>query len=192
MSRPSPYATLGGELHLSNFGQLELLRGMMERGVPLRTSVRGFSMAPFILDRDVLTIAPVGDQEPRVGEMVAFLMPGTEQLALHRVVARPTAGWLVRGDACLQVDGIVGRDQILGRVVRVEREGRDICLGLSVGGAWIAALSRSGQLARLSALRCSSRRAARVLHRTLSQPMHRVFGRGGLLRKRAGSGTSSL
>jgi hypothetical protein len=37
----TPFVTPGGELRLSNAGQLEMLRGMVERGVPLRTKVRG-------------------------------------------------------------------------------------------------------------------------------------------------------
>jgi hypothetical protein len=54
----SPFVSQGGELRLSNPGQRELLRAVAERGAALCTTVRGFSMSPFICDEDVLTIAP--------------------------------------------------------------------------------------------------------------------------------------
>jgi hypothetical protein len=140
------------ELRLSNLGQLELLRAMRERGVALRTSVRGFSMWPFICDEDVLTIAPVGGCTLRLGDVVAFALPKSGQLAIHRVVARDRAGCLVRGDNARDVDGVVALDEILGRVARVERGGRDVGGGLGRLGFVIAALSRAGILWRLTAL----------------------------------------
>ena len=40
------FVSRGGKLTVSNFGQMQLLRGAAERGVPLRMMVRGFSMTP--------------------------------------------------------------------------------------------------------------------------------------------------
>jgi hypothetical protein len=94
------YASPGGELHLNNPGQMGLLRGMMERGVPLRTTMRGFSMTPFIRDQDVLTIAPMNGRAPYLGEIIAFVQPNSGRLAVHRVIAPAGSGWLVRGDNC--------------------------------------------------------------------------------------------
>lgn len=133
----------GGELHLSNLGQLELLRGMVERGRPLRTTVRGFSMSPFIRDDDVLTIVPVNSRAPRVGEVVAFTMPASGRLTIHRILARAGTGWLVRGDNCLETDGVVARENIIGRVVRVERQGRQVRLGVGAEARLIAWLQRA-------------------------------------------------
>jgi len=133
----------GGELHLSNLGQLELLRGMVERGRPLRTTVRGFSMSPFICDDDVLTIVPMNSRAPRVGEVVAFTLPDSGRLAIHRIVARAGTGWLLRGDNCPETDGVVARENIIGRVVRVERQGRQVRLGLGAEARLIAWLQRA-------------------------------------------------
>jgi ribosomal protein S18 acetylase RimI-like enzyme len=168
----------GRELHLSNLGQLELLRGVVERGVSLRTTVRGFSMAPFVCDRDVLTIAPIGGREPRVGEVIAFVLPGTGRMAVHRVVARVGAGWLMRGDSCPEADGVVTLDAMVGRVVRVERGGRDVRLGRGAEGAWIAALNRGDGLMRLWTLWHLPRRvAASVLRRAQGLALYRAAGR---------------
>ena len=152
----------GGELHLSNPGQLELLRAMMERCVRLRTSVRGSSMSPFVRDKDVLTIAPMGGRLPRVGEVIAFVLPDTKRLAIHRVIARKEDGWLVKGDNCRTADGVVSFADIVGRVIRVERAGHDVRAGCLSGGACIAALNRGGNLMRLRRLWLLARRTKRL------------------------------
>jgi len=173
----SGYVSDGGELSLGNPGQLELLRAMAERGVPLRTAVRGFSMAPFIRDGDVVTIEPLG-ADPDVGDVVALAFPENGRMALHRVVERRGDLWLVRGDNCLRPDGVFERAAFVGRVARVQRGGRDVHLGLDEHAAWIAALSRRGWLPRLRAARLAPRRAAaRVLHTAQGRPVYRRAGR---------------
>jgi hypothetical protein len=147
---PSSYVSPGGELHLSNLGQLALLRGMAERGVTLRTTVRGFSMFPFIRDQDVLTIAPLNGRIPAVGQVVAFIRPNTGRLAIHRVIARRGAAWFIRGDNSPEPDGIVSREGLLGVVTRVERKGRNVHAGLGAERAIIALLQRANALTRLA------------------------------------------
>ena len=103
----SQYVSQGGELNLSNIGQLELLLAMVESGVALRTTARGFSMQPFIRDKDVLTISPIKDMQPSLGDVVAFTHPDTGRLAIHRIIGRTDDGWLIRGDNCPDPDGVV-------------------------------------------------------------------------------------
>lgn len=156
---PSRYVSFGDELPLSNLGQLELLRAMMERGLPFRTRVLGTSMKPAVRDEDIVTIVPLGDCDPEVGEVVAFVPSDADRLVLHRIVSRESAGWLLRGDNCSKGDGVIGREGILGRVVRIEREGRDVRFGLRQGGPAMAWLSRTGLL---RVLRSSSLMPLRV------------------------------
>ena len=173
----SPFVSHGDELHLSNRGQLELLRAMVERGVPLRTTARGFSMTPFIRDRDVITIAPLDGREPHVGEVVAFTRFDTGQMVIHRVIAHANGRWLIRGDHSAQADGVVAAEQLLGRVVRVERDGRPVHLGLGEQGVWVAALSRRGGLTTLwSALHLPRRAAASALRCAQGFPQYRSAG----------------
>ncbi|MDH4299243.1 MAG: S24/S26 family peptidase [Dehalococcoidia bacterium] len=136
------YVSRSGELSVSNAGQLELLLAMKERGIPLKTKVRGFSMAPFIRDLDVLTIAPLGNRPPGLGEAVAFKHPGTGRLLLHRIIGPTASGWLLKGDNCREPDGEVSADLILGRVTRLERGGRRVRFGLGPERSAIALLSR--------------------------------------------------
>ena len=154
------FVTHGGERHLSNLGQLSLLRGVAEKGASLRTTVRGSSMTPFIRDEDVVTISPMNGRLPRVGEVVAFVHPGGERLAIHRVIACTDRGWAIRGDNCPRPDGVVGLESILGRVVDVERDGRRVRVGFGLSGRLIAFLNRGPLLGGCTALMRLPRRAA--------------------------------
>jgi ribosomal protein S18 acetylase RimI-like enzyme len=177
-SDSSPFITTGGELLLSSPGQLELMRGVLDRGLAFRTSVRGLSMTPFIHDKDVVTVAPLASAEPRVGDIVAVVLPQTGRLVIHRVVARKNRGWVVRGDNSLRSDGIVLSKQILGRVVRVERNGRPVRPGVTLGGSLIAALSRSQVLGGARLVTVMSRRsAALAARRAQGLTAYRAVGR---------------
>ncbi len=147
---PQLYVAHGDqEYALTNGAQADLLRDVLVRGASLRTRVRGLSMSPFIHDDDVVTIAPLGARGPRVGDVVAFLCGDFGRLTIHRVVAREGDGWAMRGDNCREVDGVVRPENIMGRVVRVERDAGGIPLALGLGGRLIALLNRGNGLARL-------------------------------------------
>jgi len=174
----SAYVTQGSELSLSNPGQLKLLLAMRERGAPLRTAVRGYSMAPFIRDRDVLTIVPVGDQLLRAGDVVAFRHPENGRLVIHRIIGSSTTGWVLKGDSCRKPDGRVPEDLILGRVARVERGGRDVRLGLGSERTIIAVLSRGPGLVLARRLWMLPRRlAGQALQRVQGSAVYRRIAR---------------
>jgi ribosomal protein S18 acetylase RimI-like enzyme len=151
---------------------------MVERGAPLRSAALGSSMAPFIRDHDILTIAPLGDRRPQIGDVVAFARRGGDRLLIHRVVAHAGDGWRIRGDSAWTDDGVASRDEILGRVVRVERGRREVRLGVARGSASIAVLSRSDVLAAVRGLTRSSRRVvAATLRRAQGLATYRTLGR---------------
>lgn len=162
----SAYVVQGGELSLSNSGQLELLLAMRERGAPLRTMVRGFSMNPFLRDGDVLTISTMLDTL-RIGDIVAFRHPRDGRLAIHRLVRRTKKGWLAWGDNCPEPDGEVAPGDILGRVILVERNGRRAYPWLGRAGALIASLNSSGMLVHVRRVWRLPRRVASFLLRRL-------------------------
>jgi hypothetical protein len=107
-------------------------------------------MTPFIRDGDTLTIAPLENRRPRLGEVVAFSYPPEEgsKLVVHRVVGFRRGDFIVRGDGDGCVAEIVSSGNVLGRVVRVERDGRYVRLGLGPERRLIAWLSRSRVLWR--------------------------------------------
>jgi hypothetical protein len=104
-------------------------------------------MAPFIRDGDVITVSPFRRARPRIGEVVAFARPGEERLVVHRVVARHGPDTFIQGDGVPgHADGIIPAENLLGRVTRVERHGREVWLGLGPERYAIAWLSRTRRL----------------------------------------------
>jgi len=76
-------------------------------------------------------------------------------------VARAGAGLLTKGDNLRAPDAIVERDLVLGRVVRVERNGRDVDYVAGWRASLVAALSRADLLRHLVGLRRTLRRVFR-------------------------------
>jgi hypothetical protein len=125
-------------------------------------------MSPFIRDGDVITIAPVQppDRNPHVptpyslsagnvtewrncgiGQVAAFVSALSRRLVVHRIIGRRESGFLIRGDNLSgPVVDVVRPDDILGRVVRIERGRKRIWLGLGPERYAIAVLSRAGLL----------------------------------------------
>lgn len=145
-SAPALYNVPGGILSLSGPALLELLQAVLARGVALRFRARGFSMHPFIRDGDVLIVSTSRGRAPRPGDVLALCHPETGRLVVHRVLARRLQGLLIRGDNTPLSDGVVPAEKVLGRVTRVERQGRPVRLGQGPERKLIAWLARRGLL----------------------------------------------
>ena len=119
-------------LALSGRVLAELTHAVLDKGSLFRFCARGGSMTPFIRDGDTLTIAPLANRPPRLGEVVAFSCLTEEgmELVVHRVVGRRRRGFVVQGDGNGCMPEIVSSENILGRLVKVERDGRQVRLGL--------------------------------------------------------------
>ena len=166
-------------LSLSGATLSQLMAAVLSHSVPFRFTAHGHSMYPFIRDSDVVTVAPLGQRVPRVGDVVASLS-GKDRLVIHRVVAaddsRPpaVARYLIRGDNCAEADGRVPAEAVLGIVTRVERGGRPRRLGMGPGAAALALLSRMGVLRYAIACSRLPRRAAGIgLKRMQQTPSYR-------------------
>ncbi|MFA4965750.1 MAG: S26 family signal peptidase [Thermoleophilia bacterium] len=145
-SDSSRYVAEGGVLVLDGAALRELMGAALTRGAPFRFSARGTSMEPFVHDGDVLTVVPGVRQAPGLGRVIAYLAPDPERIVVHRVVATRPAGVVARGDGAGLADGIVRPSQVMGVVVRAERGGRTLRLGLGAERRLIALLSRWGLL----------------------------------------------
>lgn len=77
-------------------------------------------MAPRINDGDILHVAPVGSRKLKVGEIILFRC-GTE-LKAHRIIRLRGEIPVTRGDAGLDNDGEIRREDILGVVTAKECE----------------------------------------------------------------------
>jgi signal peptidase len=122
-----------------------LAAGILQGGSGLRFRARGTSMRPFIRDGDVLEVQPLDGAPVRRGD-VLLCRDGRGRLVAHRVIRLGRHDGRValrtRGDALASPDRLVCLEQVLGRVVAVERGGRRIRLehGLprTVGRLWMA------------------------------------------------------
>jgi len=121
---------------------LELIQATVGRGARLRFKACGFSMCPFIRNEDVLTVAPLNGASPGLGDVVAFRRPDTGKLVIHRIVGKKGGSYLIKGDNALESDGLVTRAEIAARVVKVERDGRRVFIGLGPERRGVALLSR--------------------------------------------------
>ncbi len=99
-------------------------------------------MFPFIRDGDVVTISPLVRNLPRRGEVVAFFFQDKRELSVHRVIAGRDDSCLIKGDNLSETDGWVLRANIVGAAGRVERDGKQVRLGLGPERLLIAFLSR--------------------------------------------------
>jgi len=103
-------------------------------------------MSPFIRNEDVVTISPLQGEWPSLGEIIAFVHPVTKGLCIHRIVRKKDGIYVTKGDNRSETDERVPIENILGSVTRVERDGKQVFLGLGPERFLIAFLGRRGLL----------------------------------------------
>jgi Peptidase S24-like len=140
------------ELSLPSQQLEKLMREVLGKGACFRFQGKGFSMSPFIKDGDVLTIAPVQGSAPGFGDVVVFTHPHTGKLIIHRIIGKKASSFLAKGDNALEEDGPISRAAILGRVAKVERNGKEPLLGIGLDRFIIAFVTRNGLLPFLNPL----------------------------------------
>jgi signal peptidase I len=116
----------------------ELVSQILRDGHNVRFKAPGNSMRPAILDGDCLMVEPIGPAAIKMGDIILY--QEEERIIAHRVMdigkgeisktqreARITHySFILRGDASYSYDEPVYPDQILGKIVSVERNGRII------------------------------------------------------------------
>jgi signal peptidase len=110
----------------------DLARQILENGHRLRFRATGESMQPFILNHDVLEVAPVVGKEIKSGD-VLLVETNDGRIIAHRVVKLGRDGknsiYLIRADNSPFPDGWFRNETILGRVELVQRG--DLRIGLT-------------------------------------------------------------
>ena len=101
-------------------------------------------MAPFIRNGDIICISPIANNDPSIGEVVAFTQPETNKLIVHRIIGKQSTSYIIQGDNAPECpDSAITRENILGRVTSIEREGKRLSLGLGPERYLIAYTSRT-------------------------------------------------
>jgi hypothetical protein len=128
---PLTAASNHGALHADSDLFVGLTRELLQRGCNVRFRASGTSMHPTIRDGEVLTVAPASGDTLAVGD-VALCRVGRRPTA-HRVVSvqpsddgRPVLH--LRGDNLCSTDRPVRAEDVIGRVLTVNRDGRELPL----------------------------------------------------------------
>ncbi|HUU41739.1 MAG TPA: S24/S26 family peptidase [Desulfatiglandales bacterium] len=139
---PALFIRRGGEVPLRGKALIQIMEAILDKGAAFRFMARGFSMWPFIKDKDMVTITPMQAGRPRLGDVVAFISSETKELVIHRVVGRRGSDYLTKGDNTLMRDEPVLKTCILGCVKKVEKNGKVVSIGLGPERILIALINR--------------------------------------------------
>jgi len=95
---------------------------LLSSGTDVRIITRGLSMFPLISTGDRITVSP--EKSPSIGDLMVF--KSNDQMVCHRLVRvfekDGMKYYQTRGDSFINLDEPVTLDQILGKVIRIERE----------------------------------------------------------------------
>ena len=131
--------------NLHNLKLKTLIDAGFKSKVPVRFRANGFSMSPFIKNGDFVILKACSPERGfRVGDIVA-LNPEGEKIIVHRIIKIKKELILLKGDNCIDSDGIFDKARILGVVFSIERNGKNTKY-YHIFNYLIAFLSRSGLL----------------------------------------------
>ena len=148
---------------------VQALDDVLRQGHSARFRATGWSMHPAIRNGETITVEPLGESPPRVGDVLLYRQ-GSGAIA-HRVVrveasaVRPTQ-LVLRGDAADDCDAPIAIDLVLGRVVEAGPVARPVWRG-PIGRAWLRASARARRRARdvrqiAAALRAAVLKSVRI------------------------------
>ena len=107
---------------------VELSKEIMDKGACLRFRPEGGSMHPFIRDGDFLVVRPIENSSIKIGDVV-FCSTVGNRVIVHRVISKHRKDGsmtiLIKGDACFGPPESVNAQDVLGKVVAIERNGRE-------------------------------------------------------------------
>ncbi len=139
----------------------EVCQALLERGLSVRFRANGLSMRPNILNSDAVVIMPAGIEELQPGDVA--LTRGADGFRVHRVASMdPDAGRIItRADAGQEDDPVA--DLVLGKVIAIERNGRNRSLA-SAGQRYVqAGRTLAYRFAQAAALRLARLASASAL-----------------------------
>lgn len=96
-------------------------------GSELRLHVDGVSMMPLIRPGDVVTVTPASWHQLACGDVVAVRRPAGD-IVSHRIIVKSDTAVVTKGDNMRVPDPVWSADDVLGRVVALERDGTRINL----------------------------------------------------------------
>ena len=113
----------------SNHLLFDLSTELLGRGKRVRFRAPGRSMYPTIRENEAITVEPVKPQDVKLGDIILYR--SDDNVVAHRVMRiekdrSDALRFILREDTWGTLDAPVQAEQILGKVVSVERAGRNI------------------------------------------------------------------
>ncbi|OFV81495.1 MAG: signal peptidase I [Acidobacteria bacterium RBG_13_68_16] len=133
-----------GSLDPTDARFVDVVSDLLRRGHSVRFRAKGGSMHPTIREGEAITVAPARPDAIKRGDVVLYRSGrGVIAHRVTRVVRDPdgTLAFIPRGDSSTTRDEPVDQSAVLGRVVAVERDGRE--LDPTGAGAWALAVLRA-------------------------------------------------
>ncbi len=82
----------------------------------------GGSMAPFIKNKDLMTIKVIDDSiHVKKGDVVAVSDKGSNKIIVHRVIGSKNSLFQTKGDNNSMTDGWFQKDLIIGIIIKIQR-----------------------------------------------------------------------
>jgi len=101
---------------------------MLEKGKSIRFQAKGWSMRPFIRDGDFIVVSPVKGSSIRKGDVV-FYSTTENEIIVHRIIRKYKKNdritVLIKGDASFGPPEKVDIQNVLGKAIAIERNGRE-------------------------------------------------------------------
>lgn len=116
-------------VHIRDADLAELSKNIFRRGKSVRFQARGWSMRPFIRDGDFIVVSPIENSSIRTGDVV-FYLTTENKVMVHRVIRKHKKDkdnriiMFIKGDATFNSPEKIEMQNVLGKVVAVERNGR--------------------------------------------------------------------
>src|SRR3990167_10204427 len=102
-----------------------LAETILKQGNCIKFKAEGGSMSPSIRSGDIVEVGPVTD-EITSGDIILY-RSRENTAVVHRVIKKnESGGILTKGDSSLDFDSPITNEQVLGKVIEVERRGINI------------------------------------------------------------------
>ncbi len=108
---------------------LQLSKDIFRKGKSARFQAKGWSMRPFIRDGDFIVVSPIENSSIKPGDVV-FYLTAENKVIVHRVIKKYKKDkdnritMLIKGDATFSSPEKVEMQNVLGKVVAVEKNGQ--------------------------------------------------------------------
>ena len=102
-----------------------LAETILKQGNSIRFKAKGLSMLPSIRNGDIVAVSPITDEITH-GDIILYRSKENTPV-VHRVIKKSEGGGiLTKGDSSLNFDSPITNEQVLGKVIKVERRGINI------------------------------------------------------------------